>query len=225
MEFLQPATWVEALQMKAAHPQAVPIQGGTDVMVELNFDRYRPEYLLDLTRVERADAVGAGRRAHPAGRGRQLHARHHRARRPAARPGDGLAHRRVAPDPQPRHRRRQPRRRLAGRRRPSRAAGRVRARRGRVGARCAADPGRGVLHRREAQRAEPRRADQGGADRPAVRPAAVLQDRHPQRHGHLGVGVRPGPAPRPGGGRHRHRVGGPDAAPGTRRRSSSSRSR
>ena len=52
MEFLQPATWPEALQMKAAHPQAVPIQGGTDVMVELNFDRYRPEYLLDLTRVD-----------------------------------------------------------------------------------------------------------------------------------------------------------------------------
>ena len=52
MEFLQPATWAEALQMKAAHPQAVPIQGGTDVMVELNFDRYRPEYLLDLTRVD-----------------------------------------------------------------------------------------------------------------------------------------------------------------------------
>jgi CO/xanthine dehydrogenase FAD-binding subunit len=51
MEFLQPATWPEALQMKAAHPQAVPIQGGTDVMVELNFDRHRPEYLLDLTRV------------------------------------------------------------------------------------------------------------------------------------------------------------------------------
>src|SRR6201997_5865151 len=51
MEFLQPETWPEALQMKAAHPQAVPIQGGTDVMVELNFDRYRPEYLLDLTRI------------------------------------------------------------------------------------------------------------------------------------------------------------------------------
>jgi CO/xanthine dehydrogenase FAD-binding subunit len=51
MEFLQPGTWAEALQMKAAHPRAVPIQGGTDVMVELNFDRYRPEYLLDLTRV------------------------------------------------------------------------------------------------------------------------------------------------------------------------------
>jgi CO/xanthine dehydrogenase FAD-binding subunit len=51
MEFLQPGTWPEALQMKAAHPQAVPIQGGTDVMVELNFDRYRPEHLLDLNRV------------------------------------------------------------------------------------------------------------------------------------------------------------------------------
>ncbi len=51
MEFLQPGSWPEALQMKAAHPQAVPIQGGTDVMVELNFDRRRPEYLLDLGRV------------------------------------------------------------------------------------------------------------------------------------------------------------------------------
>ena len=51
MEFLQPATWPEALQMKAAHPQAVPIQGGTDVMVELNFDRRRPAHLLDLGRV------------------------------------------------------------------------------------------------------------------------------------------------------------------------------
>jgi CO/xanthine dehydrogenase FAD-binding subunit len=51
MEFLQPTTWAEALQAKAAHPKAVPIQGGTDVMVELNFDRRRPQYLLDLGRV------------------------------------------------------------------------------------------------------------------------------------------------------------------------------
>src|SRR5262249_61564446 len=51
MEFLQPATWAEAVAAKAAHPQAMPIMGGTDVMVELNFDRHRPEYLLDLTRV------------------------------------------------------------------------------------------------------------------------------------------------------------------------------
>ena len=51
MEFLQSESWQEALEMKAAHPEAVPIHGGTDVMVELNFDRERPEHILDLTRV------------------------------------------------------------------------------------------------------------------------------------------------------------------------------
>jgi CO/xanthine dehydrogenase FAD-binding subunit len=51
MEFQQPTTWSEALQLKAAQPEAVPIQGGTDVMVELNFDRRRPRFLLDLGRV------------------------------------------------------------------------------------------------------------------------------------------------------------------------------
>jgi len=51
MEFLQPSTWDEALAAKAAHPDAVPIAGGTDVMVELNFDKRRPSALLDLTRV------------------------------------------------------------------------------------------------------------------------------------------------------------------------------
>ena len=51
MEFLSPATLDEALAARAAHPDAVPIMGGTDVMVELNFDRRRPDVLLDLTRV------------------------------------------------------------------------------------------------------------------------------------------------------------------------------
>lgn len=51
MEFLQPATWADALAAKAEHPDAVPIAGGTDVMVELNFDIKRPPALLDLTRV------------------------------------------------------------------------------------------------------------------------------------------------------------------------------
>jgi CO/xanthine dehydrogenase FAD-binding subunit len=51
VEFLQPATWREALEAKAAHPGAVPISGGTDVMVELNFDHRRPEVVIDLTRV------------------------------------------------------------------------------------------------------------------------------------------------------------------------------
>ena len=51
MDFLSPATWSEALAAKAAYPQALPVLGGTDVMVELNFDRRRPPALLDLGRV------------------------------------------------------------------------------------------------------------------------------------------------------------------------------
>jgi CO/xanthine dehydrogenase FAD-binding subunit len=51
MDFLRPADWEEALAAKAAHPTAVPIAGGTDVMVEINFDHRRPEYLLDLNRI------------------------------------------------------------------------------------------------------------------------------------------------------------------------------
>jgi CO/xanthine dehydrogenase FAD-binding subunit len=52
MELLQPTTWDEALEAKAAHPDALPLWGGTDVMVEMNFGRARPEAILDLTRVE-----------------------------------------------------------------------------------------------------------------------------------------------------------------------------
>ncbi|HYZ46837.1 MAG TPA: FAD binding domain-containing protein [Actinomycetota bacterium] len=52
MEVLQPATLEEALAMKAATPQAVPLAGGTDLMVEINFGRRRPEVILDLTRVD-----------------------------------------------------------------------------------------------------------------------------------------------------------------------------
>src|SRR3954469_12796603 len=51
MDFLRPASWEEALAAKAEHPTAVPIAGGTDVMVEISFDHRRPEYLLDLNRV------------------------------------------------------------------------------------------------------------------------------------------------------------------------------
>ncbi len=51
MEFLQPGNWAEALAAKAAYPDALPIQGGTDVMVDLNFGRSRPPALLDLNRV------------------------------------------------------------------------------------------------------------------------------------------------------------------------------
>jgi CO/xanthine dehydrogenase FAD-binding subunit len=51
MEFLRPAGWEEALAAKAEHPTAVPIAGGTDVMVEINFDHRRPDHLLDLNRI------------------------------------------------------------------------------------------------------------------------------------------------------------------------------
>lgn len=51
MDFLSPATWAEALAVKADRPDATPIAGGTDVMVELNFRRRRPSALLDLTRI------------------------------------------------------------------------------------------------------------------------------------------------------------------------------
>jgi CO/xanthine dehydrogenase FAD-binding subunit len=62
MEFLRPATLAEALSAKAAYPDAVPVAGGTDVMVELNFDRRRPAALLDLTRIgELAEWAADGR--------------------------------------------------------------------------------------------------------------------------------------------------------------------
>src|SRR3954467_14266273 len=51
MELLQPEDLEEALELRAAHPGALPLWGGTDVMVDLNFGRARPEAILDLTRV------------------------------------------------------------------------------------------------------------------------------------------------------------------------------
>ena len=49
MEFFRPATWSDALAIKAGQPAALPLAGGTDVMVDINFDRARPAALLDLT--------------------------------------------------------------------------------------------------------------------------------------------------------------------------------
>jgi CO/xanthine dehydrogenase FAD-binding subunit len=51
MEVLMPRGLDEALQLKAAHPEAVPIAGGTDLMVDLNFDRSRPEVMIDVSRL------------------------------------------------------------------------------------------------------------------------------------------------------------------------------
>jgi CO/xanthine dehydrogenase FAD-binding subunit len=51
MDFLQPRSLAEALTLKAENPTAVPIAGGTDIMVEINFDVRRPDALLDLNQV------------------------------------------------------------------------------------------------------------------------------------------------------------------------------
>jgi CO/xanthine dehydrogenase FAD-binding subunit len=50
VDFLQPSSLREALEAKAERPGALPIAGGTDVMVDLNFDHGRPDAILDLTR-------------------------------------------------------------------------------------------------------------------------------------------------------------------------------
>lgn len=51
MEVFLPKSLDEALQLKSDYPKSVPIAGGTDLMVELNFDVRRPEAIIDLTRV------------------------------------------------------------------------------------------------------------------------------------------------------------------------------
>jgi CO/xanthine dehydrogenase FAD-binding subunit len=51
VDVLTPRSLDEALSLKAERPEALPIQGGTDVMVELNFDRARPPALLNLNEV------------------------------------------------------------------------------------------------------------------------------------------------------------------------------
>lgn len=50
MEVLRPDALPTALEMKAEHPGAVPLAGGTDLMVELNFAKRRPNVVIDLTR-------------------------------------------------------------------------------------------------------------------------------------------------------------------------------
>ena len=75
MEFLSPTTLADALAARAAHPDSVPIMGGTDVMVELNFDRHRPGVLLDLTRVAELATWEPRRRRDPARRRRHLQPR------------------------------------------------------------------------------------------------------------------------------------------------------
>ena len=52
MEVFSPRSLDEALRIKADRPEAVPIAGGTDLLVELNFDRRRPDAILNLSEID-----------------------------------------------------------------------------------------------------------------------------------------------------------------------------
>jgi len=52
VDVLTPRTVTEALELKAAHPEARFIQGGTDVMVELNFAHSRPPAVVNLAELQ-----------------------------------------------------------------------------------------------------------------------------------------------------------------------------
>ncbi len=51
MDVLLPGSLEEALELRAEHPEAVPIAGGTDLMVAINFDKLRPDAILDVSRI------------------------------------------------------------------------------------------------------------------------------------------------------------------------------
>ena len=52
VEVLTPRSLREALELKAERPEARFIQGGTDVMVELNFGHSRPEAMINLAELD-----------------------------------------------------------------------------------------------------------------------------------------------------------------------------
>ncbi|HUP32543.1 MAG TPA: FAD binding domain-containing protein [Gaiellaceae bacterium] len=51
VDVITPRSLDEALRIKSERPDARPIAGGTDLLVELNFDRARPEAILNLAEV------------------------------------------------------------------------------------------------------------------------------------------------------------------------------
>src|ERR1700687_948846 len=51
MDVLSPRTLDEALRLRAERPGAVPLEGGTHLIVDLDFDRPRTEAMLNLNEV------------------------------------------------------------------------------------------------------------------------------------------------------------------------------
>ena len=65
MEYSRPASLPDAARLKAEHPEATLLAGGTDVMVEVNFGHLAPEHVIGLRRVDELAAqddhrIGAG---------------------------------------------------------------------------------------------------------------------------------------------------------------------
>ena len=215
MEFIQPSSWADALAAQADNPETVPIAGGSDIMVEINFDRRRPPALLDLTRVPELQTwdvddghvrVGAGMTY-----ARVITELGDRL------PGPGIASRSIG-SPQIRNRAT-----VAGNVATASPAGdalppllaagasiEVES----AGERTPDHPRRRVLRRPQAQRPATRRAHRRHPHPDRARSPAVLQDRHPQRHGDRGGLVRRRRSTRTAAGRHRHRIGRTDATAG-----------
>jgi CO/xanthine dehydrogenase FAD-binding subunit len=57
--FSNPDSLQEALEELAAHPETVPVAGGTDLLVAINFGRARPERVMSIRRLEELQHVHA----------------------------------------------------------------------------------------------------------------------------------------------------------------------
>ena len=58
MDVLTPRSLEEALEFRVEYPVAIPVAGGTDLMVEVNSRRIRPRALLDLSCVDELKTWG-----------------------------------------------------------------------------------------------------------------------------------------------------------------------
>ncbi len=58
MDAFVPRSLEEALRLRAEHPEAIPVAGGTDLMVDVNSRRIRPQALLDLSCVDELKTWG-----------------------------------------------------------------------------------------------------------------------------------------------------------------------
>ena len=188
MTFIQPFSLADAVGARAEHEEAVALQGGTDVYVEVNFGRLRPASLLDLVVYDELRGIARENGTVRIGAGTTYH------EMIEALGDDGLPALVVAsrarwdrPHPQPGDDRRQLGLCIAGGRLPPAAARRGRHRRACLVEGNAPRARRGVLRRPEALRAAAGRAHCGGARGAGDGPAEFLQGRRAERDGDRGL--------------------------------------